>query len=111
GWTRGRRGRSCHRCGEVVLPPQLSAARTAARRSRALKRCFDLGLASISLVILSPLFFLAWIRIKRDSDGPVIYRATRIGRRGRRFTMYKLRTMVVDADPVVGPGTSEEETR
>jgi len=62
-------------------------------------------------VILSPLFFLAWIRIKRDSDGPVIYRATRIGLRGRPFTMYKFRTMVADADRIGGPSTSEDDPR
>ena len=62
-------------------------------------------------MILSPLFFLAWIRIKRDSDGPVIYRATRIGLRGRPFTMYKFRTMVADADRIGGPSTSEDDPR
>jgi len=62
-------------------------------------------------VILSPLFFLAWIRIKRDSDGPVIYQATRIGLRGRPFTMYKFRTMVADADRIGGPSTSEDDPR
>lgn len=62
-------------------------------------------------MILSPLFFLAWIRIKRDSDGPVIYQATRIGLRGRPFTMYKFRTMVADADRIGGPSTSEDDPR
>ena len=62
-------------------------------------------------MILSPLFLLAWIRIKRDSDGPVIYQATRIGLRGRPFTMYKFRTMVADADRIGGPSTSEDDPR
>ena len=62
-------------------------------------------------MILSPLFLLAFIRFKRDSDGPVIYQATRIGLRGRPFTMYKFRTMVADADRIGGPSTSEDDPR
>jgi exopolysaccharide biosynthesis polyprenyl glycosylphosphotransferase len=61
------------------------------------KRVFDVVVAMIGLVftaLLLPLFALA---IKR-TPGPVIFRQTRVGERGRRFTMYKLRTMTVTAE-------------
>lgn len=58
-----------------------------------LKRLFDLVVSSVALVILSPvLLVLVWL-VRRDSEGPGIFRQTRIGREGRSFTCFKLRTM------------------
>jgi lipopolysaccharide/colanic/teichoic acid biosynthesis glycosyltransferase len=45
------------------------------------------------MVVLSPILAVIAAAIKLDSPGPVLYRATRAGREGRPFTMYKLRTM------------------
>lgn len=62
------------------------------------KRALDL-FASVSLLLLvSPLFLLVAVGIKLDSPGPVFYRQWRTGRGGRRFRMYKFRTMRKDAD-------------
>jgi lipopolysaccharide/colanic/teichoic acid biosynthesis glycosyltransferase len=63
------------------------------RREPWLKRPFDLVIATIGMIVLSPLFGAIAAAIKLDSSGPVMYRATRSGRHGRPFTMYKFRTM------------------
>lgn len=56
------------------------------------------GVALAGLVLTSPALALAAAAIKLSSPGPVLYRATRVGRRGRPFTMLKLRTMHVDSE-------------
>jgi exopolysaccharide biosynthesis polyprenyl glycosylphosphotransferase len=75
-----------------VNPPWLPPS------SRAIKRLIDLLLASLLLVLFSPLLVLLGIAIKLDSRGPVFFSQRRVGRNGRRFRVYKLRTMVADAD-------------
>jgi exopolysaccharide biosynthesis polyprenyl glycosylphosphotransferase len=66
--------------------------------SRALKRLVDILVATISLVLLSPLFALIAWRIKSDSPGPVFFRQVRIGEQMRSFTLLKFRTMAVETD-------------
>jgi exopolysaccharide biosynthesis polyprenyl glycosylphosphotransferase len=68
---------------------------------RTLKRAFDVTAVAISLPLLSPLFLVIMILIKLDSKGPVLYKQERIGENGRVFTMYKFRSMQVDADPSI----------
>jgi exopolysaccharide biosynthesis polyprenyl glycosylphosphotransferase len=63
-----------------------------------LKRVLDLVLASGALLIAAPLMLIIAILIKRDSRGPILYTADRLGRKGRVFKCYKFRTMVQDAD-------------
>jgi exopolysaccharide biosynthesis polyprenyl glycosylphosphotransferase len=63
-----------------------------------LKRIMDVILSSAALTVLAPVMLAIAIVIKRDSPGPVFYKAARIGRKGRRFSCYKFRTMVADAD-------------
>src|SRR6516225_4098394 len=67
-----------------------------------LKRAFDLALASLGLLLLSPLLLLAAALIKLDSRGAVFFKQERIGRGFRPFLIYKLRTMVEHA-PQLGP--------
>ncbi|MCK5579842.1 MAG: sugar transferase [Candidatus Omnitrophica bacterium] len=62
------------------------------------KRIFDLLASFFLLVLLSPVFLWLAILIKKDSPGPVLYSSKRYGRRGRKFNMYKFRSMVADAD-------------
>lgn len=62
------------------------------------KQAFDFCFALAAVIATSPMLLLAAIAIKLDSEGPVFYRAERIGLRGRPFQMLKLRTMVVDAE-------------
>ncbi|MDI6827503.1 MAG: sugar transferase [Armatimonadota bacterium] len=63
-----------------------------------IKRLIDILVSSIMLVILSPLMLLVAIAIKLESEGPVIYKQTRVGKNGREFTFYKFRSMFRDAD-------------
>jgi exopolysaccharide biosynthesis polyprenyl glycosylphosphotransferase len=67
--------------------------------ARILKRTFDLALATLSIVLLSPFWLLLSLLIKLDSRGPVFYTQERVGMDGRLFLLYKFRTMVADADP------------
>jgi lipopolysaccharide/colanic/teichoic acid biosynthesis glycosyltransferase len=57
------------------------------------KRLFDVALTALALVACVPILLIAALGIRLSSPGPVLYCATRAGRRGRLFTMYKLRTM------------------
>ncbi|HET6997110.1 MAG TPA: sugar transferase [Solirubrobacterales bacterium] len=67
-------------------------------------RAFDILIAALALVALSPFLLVAAIAIKLGSPGPVFYRQGRVGLNGRGFEMLKLRTMVEGSDPV-GYGT------
>jgi lipopolysaccharide/colanic/teichoic acid biosynthesis glycosyltransferase len=67
-------------------------------------RVFDIAIALLALVALSPVLLLAAIAIKLGSRGPVFYRQRRVGLDGEEFEMLKLRTMVEGSDPV-GVGT------
>ena len=62
------------------------------------KRALDIAGSLVALVLSAPLLALAALLIKLESPGPVLYRSTRIGRKGRPFTFYKLRSMVNGAD-------------
>jgi exopolysaccharide biosynthesis polyprenyl glycosylphosphotransferase len=64
----------------------------------AVKRVVDVVVASLGLVLAAPFLALATFWIHFDSPGPVIYSALRVGKKGRKFSCYKLRTMVDDAD-------------
>jgi lipopolysaccharide/colanic/teichoic acid biosynthesis glycosyltransferase len=61
-------------------------------------RALDLVLASLALLVLSPLLALAALLIKLESRGAVFYRQRRVGRGGRPFELWKLRTMVRGAE-------------
>jgi exopolysaccharide biosynthesis polyprenyl glycosylphosphotransferase len=63
-----------------------------------LKRLLDLAIAGATLLALAPLLLVIAAAIRLDSPGPIIFRQTRVGRGGRHFTLYKFRSMVVDAE-------------
>ena len=67
-------------------------------------RAFDLLIAGLALLVLSPFLLAAAIAIRLGGGGPVFYRQRRVGLGGREFEMLKLRTMVAGSDPV-GVGT------
>ena len=75
-----------------IPPPGLSWSK------RALKRALDLVVASIALLLLTPLFGLVALLIRLDSHGPAFFRQPRIGENGRQFRIWKFRTMAADAD-------------
>jgi lipopolysaccharide/colanic/teichoic acid biosynthesis glycosyltransferase len=63
-----------------------------------IKRMMDLVLSIISLPIVLPVLLLASIAIRLDTPGPAFFIQERIGRHGRHFRLYKLRTMVANAE-------------
>ena len=63
-----------------------------------LRRSIDVVLTAVGMLCLAPLFALAAIAIKLDSKGALFFGQERVGEDGRRFTMWKFRTMVVNAD-------------
>ena len=77
-----------------------SALSTPRARYLAVKRVMDVCGSLAALVVFSPVMALAALLIKVTTHGPVLYAHTRIGERGRKFTCYKFRTMVVDADQI-----------
>jgi len=62
------------------------------------KRLFDILVSAIGLLVLWPAFLVIAALIKLEDGGPVFYRQERIGYKGRRFKMWKFRTMVVNAE-------------
>ena len=62
------------------------------------KRAFDLVVVAVSLVVLSPLFFAVAAALLVSEGRPILFRQRRVGRYGEPFTMWKFRTMVVDAE-------------
>jgi len=66
---------------------------------RPLKRAVDLTAGSLLLLLATPVITLCAVLVKATSPGPVFYRQERVGRGFERFTLWKLRTMQVDAEP------------
>ena len=62
------------------------------------KRVIDLALSCALLVFTAPLMFFVALAIRCDSSGPVLYRQERVGYNGRRFVLFKFRSMVDDAE-------------
>lgn len=65
------------------------------------KTISDIYLSLIAMIILSPVFLLIILLIKMDSKGPVFFKQERIGLRGRKFKLFKFRTMVVNAEELL----------
>ncbi len=63
------------------------------RLNRIAKRVMDLAISLLVLPVLLPLMGIIAVIIRLDSSGPAIFKQTRVGRGGRRFTVYKFRTM------------------
>ncbi len=79
---------------------------------RVSKRLEDILGALVGLLLSAPIICVAAILIRRSSPGPTFYRQERCGEEGRSFTLYKLRTMPVDAEAKSGPvWTTEDDSR
>ena len=68
------------------------------RSTLAIKRSLDILVSGTLLTLTAPLLMISAVLIKLDSPGPVFFRQVRVGKEGRRFCMYKLRTMDADAE-------------
>src|SRR5205823_1994830 len=90
--------------GRVAVQPfggltALSISPVALSRPKAaVKRSFDLLMASVAVALTSPLLGAIALAVKLSSRGPVLYRQIRVGRYGKPFTVYKFRTMVNGAE-------------
>lgn len=73
-------------------PPVLS------RVSRGLKRGLDVGASAVILTLAAPVMALIALAVRIDSGGPVLYRQTRVGQHGKRFQLFKFRTMIPNAE-------------
>lgn len=68
--------------------------------NRVVKRCFDLTLAVLALILSSPILLLTMLAVKLSSKGPVFFKQVRLGRGGKEFKIYKFRTMIVGAEHI-----------
>jgi exopolysaccharide biosynthesis polyprenyl glycosylphosphotransferase len=91
-WTTASRG------GALPTIVPFETPRADGTYLRAGKRALDVLGAALALVATAPVLGLIALLIKLESRGPVLYRSTRIGRGGRPFTFFKLRSMVKDAE-------------
>ena len=83
------------------LTREESLARGAGKRRAVefLRRGFDIAFAAVLILLLSPLLIAVALAVRIDSRGPAFFRQRRVGYREREFTLYKFRSMRVDADP------------
>lgn len=68
------------------------------RGSKAMKRMIDIIGSLAGIILSSPIMLITALVIKLDSPGPIIFKQERIGQNGRRFYMYKFRSMCIDAE-------------
>ena len=76
---------------------------------RVAKRCMDIVLSAIALLITSPAFLALAISIKLEDGGPVFYKQKRLTRNGREFEILKFRSMIVDAEKYAGAVLATED--
>ncbi len=79
------------------------------RIEEARQRAFDLFIAFFLLVFALPLMVIVAALIKFDSAGPALYRQERVGLNGRRFTIFKFRSMREDAEAIGAPKWAEQD--
>ena len=63
-----------------------------------LKRCFDIAVALLALCALFPLFFIVALLVSFSSRGGILFRQNRVGKHGKTFVLYKIRTMYANSE-------------
>lgn len=86
-----------------IAPNWLATLRPPGLIDATLRRALDITGSLVLLLVTLPLLLLVAVAIRLDSPGPVFYRQSRVGKAGRVFTLYKFRSMVVDAEAGSGP--------
>jgi len=76
-----------------------------------IKRCLDIAVSLLILVVTSPVWLVAALLIHRHDRGTVFFRQNRVGLHGKIFRIYKFRSMVLNADKVGGFSTSDGDLR
>lgn len=87
----------------IEIYPELMA-----RWQYILKRFFDILVSAVVLIILAPLYLFIAIKVLLSSKGSILYRQERIGLHGKPFTIYKFRSMYIDAEQS-GPALSKKD--
>lgn len=81
--------------------PLMHVGKPQAERSLMLtKRIFDIVMATLALIVLSPVMALTALIVKLSDGGPVLFKQRRVGRRGEPFDLYKFRSMVPNAEEI-----------
>ena len=75
------------------------------------KRIFDVAVSSVMLVMISPILIVIGAMIKADSKGPVFFRQVRVTTYGKKFRIYKFRTMVQNAESLGTQVTTNQDAR
>ena len=86
---------------DAVVAPYSTEPFVTEARPRAVKRTFDLALGITMAVVSLPALILIALAVVVQSGGPVLYSQQRVGRGGRSISVWKFRTMAVDADAVL----------
>lgn len=96
---------------DLIITPKITrtARKTNTINYIKVKRIFDVILASVGLILLLPIFLLLAIIIKMDSKGTIFFAHTRIGKNGKKFKMYKFRTMYENAQEMIEDFTLEQK--
>ena len=81
------------------------------RFSLKVKRFFDVTASFVLILLLSPVFLMLSVWIKTDSKGPVYFKQERVTQYGRKFSIFKFRTMVVNADRAGSLVTVQNDSR
>ena len=91
--------------------PRPEAVASPEHKDHSFKRPFDIVLVIVGLILSSPLWVLVTLAILIHGDGSVFYRQERWGRDGKKFTLYKFRTMVAHSDREYGLTQAVEDDR
>ena len=92
---------------DIVIVPKIAKKASKINYMR-VKRVFDVVISTIGLIMLSPIFLILAIIVKLDSKGPVFFAHTRYGKNGKKFKMYKFRTMYENAQDMINDFTPEQ---
>lgn len=94
----------------MILPSSKGAKETLKEINiyKYIKRFMDFTLSLIGLIVLSPLFLIIAILIKKESNGPVFFKHKRIGKNGKEIYLYKFRSMVPNAEELIKKFTPEQ---
>lgn len=92
-------------CSSKIQPSQLIFSAQLGPRAQALmlQNAYSLIIGIVGIIVTSPLMLLTALAVKLTSPGPVLYRQKRVGLNGKIFTLYKFRSMYVDAEKRTGP--------
>lgn len=92
---------------QTILNTEIKDGMNAAER--AVKRFFDFIGALLGIILLSPVYVLVYCLLKKQGDGPIIYRQERIGYGGKPFNILKFRTMAVDSEEEGTPQLAQKD--